>query len=481
MKDTPDLFAHCRGVVPLRPRLENWMTALLGDPARLQDIIQAYGAPVNIQSVTPFCRNIATLRECVADYDLPFLPMFARKANKCLTYIDAARDMEIGVDTASHAEVAQCLEQGVPGQKIVCTAAVKNHALMTLCAQNGVTIILDNFDEITLLETVAQDIEKTISVGLRMNGFSLNGTALYSRFGFALGQIPAVAQRLSIAPHFRLDGLHFHLNGYSAADRVAAITQSLPVIAQVRAKDRADFFLDIGGGMPMNYLADATQWDAWVCKLDAALAGKRAPITQHNDGLGRKVGPEGATGSIDSYPVAQSLVQTAWMRQILDTCVDNQTIAKHLQNANITLRCEPGRSVLDGCGLTVARIAFCKNDSAGTAVIGIEMNRTQSRSGFAEFALDPLMVPGSDARGDAIEGYLAGTYCTESEWLTRRKMVFPNGVRAGDLMVFPNTAGYLMHFLESRSHQFPLAKNVFVGSAADHPPQLDAIDRPAAR
>lgn len=39
-------------------------------------------------------------------------------------------------------------------------------------------------------------------------------------------------------------------------------------------------------------------------------------------------------------------------------------------------------------------------------------------------------------------------------------MRFPRGVRAGDVIALPNTAGYLMHILESASHQIPLARNV---------------------
>ena len=314
-----------------------------------------------------------------------------------------------------------------------------------------------------------------MSVGLRLNGFERDGAKLYSRFGFPLIQIPALAARIATSGTLRLDGLHFHLNGYSAEDRIAAILQTLPLIHQIKDDSTAPFFLDIGGGIPMNYLDDATQWDTWLAELDRALAGDRTPITQHNDGLGRKPGGD---GKIDSYPVAQSLVQEIWIRSILEHMTDGQTVAAHLRNAHVSLRCEPGRSLLDGCGMTVARVAFCKRDSAGTPVIGVQMNRTQSRSGFAEFALDPLMVPAPGPRKEPLEGYLAGTYCTESEWLTRRKMCFSQGVKPDDLMVFPNTAGYLMHFLESRSHQFPLAQNVFVIEGNKRRVDLDDIDAP---
>ncbi len=43
----------------------------------------------------------------------------------------------------------------------------------------------------------------------------------------------------------------------------------------------------------------------------------------------------------------------------------------------------------------------------------------------------------------------------------------------GDLIAFPNTAGYLMHILESASHQIPLARNLVLDGADA---QLDAID-----
>ncbi|MCX7567703.1 Y4yA family PLP-dependent enzyme [Sulfitobacter sp. F26169L] len=474
MKTQVSVYEPCRGIVPLRARLENWMVTLLEEPKLVHDLLDKHGAPLNIQSDAPFRGNIADLIGCVGEFDLPFLPMFARKANKCLTYVDAARDINIGIDTASHAEVVQCLDRGLPGDRIVCTAAVKDQDLMSLCVANGVTIILDNLDEITLLEEVVQYQDRPVSVGLRLNGFEREGQPLYSRFGLPLRKIPDIATRLSQTPQITLDGLHFHLNGYSSADRIAAIAQTLPVITALRHSIQRDFFLDIGGGIPMNYLDDPAQWDTWKSELDAALGGTREPITQHNVGLGRTVDPDGAKGSIDSYPVAQGVVQTDWMREILNATDGGKTIANRLRDAKVSLRCEPGRSVLDGCGMTLARVAFCKTDSAGVPVIGVQMNRTQSRSGFSEFALDPLMVPGPEPRGDPVEGYLAGTYCTESEWLTRRKMVFPAGVRPGDIMVFPNTAGYLMHFLESRSHQFPLAKNVFL--QRDGTATLDAID-----
>jgi diaminopimelate decarboxylase len=76
-----------------------------------------------------------------------------------------------------------------------------------------------------------------------------------------------------------------------------------------------------------------------------------------------------------------------------------------------------------------------------------------------------------------IDGYLVGAYCIERELLTWRRLRFPRGVEVGDLVVFPNTAGYLMHILESASHQIPLARNLVIGSPGGA--ALDPIDHDA--
>lgn len=474
--NTADPFAFCHGVVPLRPRLESWMTGLLSRPERLQQLLAEYDGPLNLHALAPFRRNLEGLKAQVASHDLPFLPLFARKANKCLNFVTEAAAMEAGVDTASHAEVQQCLDAGVPPERLVCTAAVKDARLLGLCAEHGVTVILDNMDEMQALADLCAARDSALPVGIRLAGFTRDGEKMYSRFGFDIDDADTILRAVDTAPGVRLAGLHFHLNGYAAADRIVALSHCLDLLAEARPDGHAGLFIDIGGGIPMAYLDAPEQWDQWHDAHAAALRGQRAPITHRNTPIGRSVADGKVMGRIDSYPVAQSPVQTAWIDQILRAPSAGTTLAGRMRDMGLELRCEPGRSLLDGCGMTVARVEFVKQDTEGAQVVGVQMNRTQSRSGFAEFALDPLLSPlPGVARGDAREGYLAGTYCTESEWLTRRKMAFPHGVQPGDLMVFPNTAGYLMHFLESRSHQFPLAANVFVTQDAATRDPVDLI------
>jgi diaminopimelate decarboxylase len=163
-------------------------------------------------------------------------------------------------------------------------------------------------------------------------------------------------------------------------------------------------------------------------------------------------------------------VAPGWLAGILDapSGTGRGTLAEELRARELVLRCEPGRSLLDGCGLTVARVEHRKRHRDGSWSIGVAMNRSQCATSKPDHAVDPILLrtgvcsPGP-GRPPSMEGYLMGTYCTESDLLSRRRLRFPHGVARGDLVVFPNTAGYLMHFVETRSHQFPLARNLVVG------------------
>ena len=126
---------------------------------------------------------------------------------------------------------------------------------------------------------------------------------------------------------------------------------------------------------------------------------------------------------------------------------------------------EPGRSLLDQCGLSIAQVAFRKTDSAGNLLVGLAMNRTQLRSSSADFLVDPIHIPKQPKENNLSmqsHGYLVGAYCLEQELILKRKLTFQQYPEVGDLIAFPNTAGYMMHFFESEAHLFELAANVFV-------------------
>jgi len=489
-----NLRENCEGILPLSARLEPWMCEFLGSELIAQAVAE-YDSPLNVICTSPMARNIAEIRAEAESRGIRSKVFFARKSNKCLAFIDEAICCDAGLDTASENELRQCLERGVSPADIICTAAIKSDDLIDCCVENQVCIAIDNRNELDAVVSRCRSLGQTARVAIRIGGFLHDDTwrrlpacdeedsqagslrhakKLATRFGFDALAGTEIAESLNGLP-VEVQGVHFHLDGYDASQRVTGIVDALRWIESLRSAGHSPTFIDIGGGFPISYLDDGRQWESFWQQHSQALLGDREPITYRNHGLGLLVHDGLILGKRNSYPYYQQLVRSDWLATILDSSYEGSTIANLIREADIELRCEPGRSLMDGCGMTIARVEFCKQNAAGDWLIGLSMNRTQCRTSSDDFLVDPILIPTSESSSESMTGFLVGAYCTESELISLRKLHFPSGVSRGDLIALPNTAGYLMHFLESRSHQLPLAKNVIV-SDDQKSLVLDAID-----
>lgn len=468
-----DLDNQCRGSVALTARREPWMNDILSSP-QLPELVKDHGSPLNLIATEPVQRNVRELETVARSRSIDLRVFFARKANKCLSLVDAASTVGAGIDVASENELSQVLNRGIPGSDIICTAAVKSESLIRKCIDSDVTIAVDNQDELALIHQAAAN---RVSVAIRLSGFDHDGEKLPSRFGVDVDRFRLFVDQVD-EQKVNITGLHFHLDGYCSRQRISAINQSLSFVDELRQLGHTVDFLDIGGGIPMSYLDDANAWQQFWRDHEAALLHERKPITYRNHALGRTVAGDSVVGSPNCYPYWQSPTRADWLAEVLDHEFEGRSIADRIRASHLQLRCEPGRSILDGCGMTVAQVEFRKQSANGEWLIGLSMNRTQCRTGSDDFLVDPILIPcgAADKEPTAISGYLVGAYCTESELITLRRLHFPSGVHRGDLVAFPNTAGYLMHFLESRSHQFPLAKNLVHHSVSGEHWELDPID-----
>ena len=210
----------CAGAVPLRARLEPWHEDLAARPERIADWMAAHGSPLNLIEPAPMGRNAAELTQAASARGLDLRIFFARKANKALALVDEAMSLGLGVDVASEQELRQALERGVPAEDIVVTAAIKPRALLELCAKSGSVVVVDNVDELRLLSEVASPFPEPARIALRLAPTPHSGAAP-TRFGMTARELAALDELSS--GELSVTGVHFHLDGYSAEQRVAAI------------------------------------------------------------------------------------------------------------------------------------------------------------------------------------------------------------------------------------------------------------------
>ena len=430
--------AQAHGIPPLTARLELWAAGLSSDPARCRELIAEFGSPVNVLHPGPMLANVTDLVDAGASCGVDTRIFFARKANKGLVFVDTVRDAGHGVDVASERELAQVLDRGVPGDRIILSAAVKPDRLLELAIAHGVTISADSRAELHRISALAG--ERTAHVAPRVAPDP--ATMPPTRFGERVAQWAGVGH----LPGVEIVGLHVHL--LATPPPTVPPPSGAATSATCLSTPATPLFIDLGGGVAHELPRRPAQWRATT---------RRAGVLVATHPLHVRL-------TLHIYPFHQSPVRGEWLREVLA-----DGVAEMLLERGLRLHLEPGRSLLDGCGMILAEVAFVKERSDGLPLVGLAMNRTQCRTTSDDYLVDPLHV--TDAPdGEEIEAYLVGAYCIEDELILRRRIRFPRGVRPGDTIALPNTAGYFMHILESASHQIPLAKNVV------WPGTLDDID-----
>ncbi|MDF4222624.1 Y4yA family PLP-dependent enzyme [Maribacter sp. M208] len=456
----------------LTPKTSDWMHEIFEDNGLINGLIERYGSPINIHHLPSFNQNCEIYKQVFNSYGLKYRVFYARKANKSKGLVKQAFASGIGVDTASFKELEQSLVLGGNSENLVLTAAIKTEAQIKLAIEHGVPIILDNEDECRLTQTVATKLNKKAKVGFRISGFEVDGEKLYSRFGFDVEDVEDfIGSYVGEGKTFDLlevTGLHFHLDSYSTHQRSVSLIASIKIVSTLKEKGYPISFIDIGGGILMNYLEEEKEWTNFNEKLKDAVLNQNNDITFNDNGLGFRLEDGKLNGKLNTYPYFNKINKGSFIKEVLDFMdeASGLSVASLLLKNNIEIRIEPGRSLLDQVGITVAKVIHRKKDAKGQWLVGLEMNMSQMMSSSADFLLDPYMLYNSEVENDKdVDVFFTGAYCLERDVLLKRKITLPKLPEIGDYVAFVNTAGYMMHFFETEAHLFELSTNlIFTGS-----------------
>jgi diaminopimelate decarboxylase len=417
----PLVSAEARDILHTRGLLASW-ASMVGSPFHV--ILPAIAA-----------RNALEWQATVSARDIACDIRFALKSCKSNAVVKAFGLAETGADVSSVGEIRRAIEGYVPPSRISYTGPQKpDHDLM-ICLSTGIAVHIDTPSEADRLIALAARTKAAPRVMLRLKP----DVASHSRFGMSAGTLRQCALALKAAD-VTIEGISFHLGGYSLEDRVKAAGECLAIASSLEEQGIGCRTIDIGGGFPMRYL-EADEEDA---SLEALPRWGKASMR-------------------GDYPYHSSIRGPQAAAEILDGIMSqdrNRAIVKRLDMAVIM---EPGRALLDQCGLSVFRVIGRKDTDGGMPQLVLDgMNFSLSETWFgADFLPTPYLVnrhgcfPCTGARFA-----LAGRSCMESDFIRRTGVDFPVEPGAGDLIVFINTAGYQMDSNESRFHEHPLPRKI---------------------
>ncbi|KOU36345.1 Y4yA family PLP-dependent enzyme [Streptomyces sp. WM6378] len=457
----------------LEPRLEPRLASLLGATGFLRTLASGLGSPLNVVLPDQIVENLARFRAVYRKHRLSGEVFFAHKANRSSALVRrlaASRD-GTGIDVASLGEVQHALGAGFAPAQIMATGP-KNPEFLWLAARSGAAVNVDGRGELDDLAAVVRRYGlPRVRVLLRLSSFSSPGVrqlTRQSRFGTPVSELDALLK--AVERHqdvVDFTGVGYHLDTTSIAEKAVALEGCVLVMNECRSRGLEPRVIDAGGGFGVNYLADGGQWDRYTTELTQAVMGNREALTWGRHGYGLRCEAGTLRGGLGLYPAHRPVAGERYLDALLSHPAPSlgRTLAASLLESLYDLYTEPGRALVDQCGLTLARVLEVRRTEAGDRMVRLEANADDIGLEEHGVLMDPVVVPRAGTRDPAADGepvgvYLAGNLCLESDLITRRMVFLPCLPQPGDLLGFPNTAGYCMDFSADQAQHQPVARKV---------------------
>lgn len=332
--------------------IPNYLEAQTGhltiDGADAIDLIKKYESPLFVFSEPRIRHNIERLKSAAMSVDRPIRFFYASKANSNMRVLKIVLESGIDIEVNSGGELFKALRVGFQPHQIIFNGTSKSNAELDQAVRAGIQAInVDSIYEIGLVEEAVKRVAaesgvspKPARITLRLvpeigtrSHLGLQTALLTSKFGISSSEVLEAFRRGLERPDLiHVCGIHIHVGSQTPdvepfAEAFRSMWEHLVTIN--RETGHTLEHINLGGGIPVNYLRDASQ---------------AAELPEHErDMLGADLEP--ATVLAAALRVARESARAANAESLLDS---------------ITIFLEPGRSVVADAGLVLTTVLNIK-------------------------------------------------------------------------------------------------------------------------
>lgn len=464
------------GQARLKPKMHPLIREFLNRPDLVHMLGDGFGSPLNIIFPQNVDENISAFQDVYKKHHLLGRIYFTTKPCKSKSVLRQASLSAIGIDVSSTASLNHGLASGFSPERIEATGP-KNADYILTCLQLDVLLNVDSIAELQLILALRNKIglARKARVAVRISGFEssrMNFTPQDNTFGIHTRDIPGVIDWLvEHRDAIEFTGFAFHMRAINCEHRYIAIENQLEVTFAAIQKGLKPKGIDIGGGFDIRYAEDQQEWENYVESLKSSVIAGDESRTWNNSGLGFK----NTNGVVTGAPMFMDHCPSVTKEQELDQWLNqrsplfgNSKFSEIIRDSLLELYIEPGRAMLDQCGITLGKVSFVKRSTWGETLVGLDMNRSNIHSMNLKQLCDPVIVPRRMRNTGNTEGvYYIGNLCVSYDILQYNKTYPEIMPERGDIVAFSNTAPYMMDFVESESLMQPVAQKIAVWKNGD--------------
>lgn len=448
----------------LRPRMHAIARDFLADSKTAFALADAFGSPLNVMFPEVVDENIVAFKSVYKKHRISGRIFYTSKPNKSLAVIRQAALQDVSLDVSSEEALKRAVGCGFAPDRIEATGP-KNLEYLTLAVQLGCIVNADNMAELAQITTAieALGLKHKIRVFMRLSGFHADRVKFTSQdgtFGIHVDETEA-AIRFLAAHKDKIDflGFSYHWSMATEEQRVVAVENTLSLTLKAMHAGLNPRGVNIGGSFRIRYAEDRDEWLDYVDRIKRSLLDGGKRLTWNDGGLGYR----NENGVIKGAPNFMDHAVEKPGAEDLDDLLSrpmpsfgNAKIGDVLSEHMLDLYIEPGRSLLDQTGITIARVNLVKSSVHGETLVALDMNRSNLHSTHQKLLTDPVILHRDlNACAPCPDGlFYMGNLCVSYDIIQYNKS-FPDRLpQPGDLVAFINTAPYVMDFIESNTlHQ----------------------------
>jgi len=369
--------------------------ALHCDGVSLELVARRYGTPVYVYSGDHIAGRLGLFEQAFSG--IPHLVCYAVKANSNLALLRLMACQGGGFDVVSGGELERVLsaDREAAG-KVAFSGIGKTAAEMDLALRAGILIFnIEGEGELELLAERAARLRRRARIAIRVNPDVFADTHPYistgmreHKFGVDIRHVRAMYRKAG--KYLEPCGVSVHIGSQirSAEPFGAAAQRVAKLVAELRRDGHAIRFMDIGGGLGVEYHADRA--------FDA-----ESKIRQY---------------AAELIPVVQS-------------------------SGNLTLLLEPGRFLVAQAGALVTRVLYVKKNGRKTFVItDAAMNDLIRPALYQAYHEIVPVAPARKSRKMPVD--VVGPVCETGDFFARDRRLPP--VKPGDLLAILDAGAYGM-------------------------------------
>jgi diaminopimelate decarboxylase len=309
--------------------------------ANAERLAREYGTPLFVFSEGRIKENVSRLQQAAANLRQEVKFCFASKANSNMAVLKVIRDAGIDIEVNSGGELYKALRVGFQPRQIIFNGTSKtNEEIEEAVTADILAINVDSLYEIELVEAAARKLNRRARITLRLvpeigtrSHIGLQTALLTSKFGISAADVPAAFARALRSPeHLHVCGIHIHVGSQTPDTEpfVEAFRTMWDYLARLhRDTGHRLEHINIGGGIPVNYLCDESLADQLPVHERDMLAASLEPAEVLNAAL--RVAEKSARETGTSY--------------LLE---------------DLTILLEPGRSVISDAGVVLTTVRNTK-------------------------------------------------------------------------------------------------------------------------